>query len=94
MIFNKAQALISLCPTASFVMRNNDIEWNDTTQSCPTESELNVEIARLESEYNERLQRVLNTNVQKGDIVCHPFGHAHASAIHTHPSTVACVKSA
>lgn len=35
-------------------------------------------------EYNERLQRVLNTNVQKGDIVCHPFGHAHASASHTH----------
>jgi hypothetical protein len=54
MIFNKAQALISLCPTASFVMRNNDIEWNDTTQSCPTESELNVEIARLESEYNAK----------------------------------------
>jgi hypothetical protein len=51
MIFDKTKALISLRPTASFVMRNNEIEWKDATQSCPTESELNAEIIRLQSEY-------------------------------------------
>jgi hypothetical protein len=54
MIFDKAKALISLRPTASFVMRNNDIEWKDATQSCPTESELNAEIIRLQAEYDAK----------------------------------------
>ena len=54
MIFNKAQALISLCPTASFVMRNNEIEWKDATQACPTEAELNAEIIRLQAEYDAK----------------------------------------
>ena len=54
MIFDKAKALISLCPTASFVMRNDEIEWKDATQSCPTEAELNAEIIRLQSEYNTK----------------------------------------
>jgi glycosyltransferase involved in cell wall biosynthesis len=38
----------------------------------------------LYTEYNLRLKGLLETNVEPGDIVCHSFGHAHATAADTH----------
>jgi hypothetical protein len=45
-------ALISLCPTAKFVSRGDELEWHDTTQTQPTEAEITQEIARLQAEYD------------------------------------------
>jgi len=54
MIIDKAGALISLCPSAKWVVRGNDIEWHDTEQTQPTEAEINAEVARLRAEYDAK----------------------------------------
>jgi hypothetical protein len=47
----KMKAIQSLKPGASFVIRGDTVEWLDTMQVEPTESEINTEIARLQAEY-------------------------------------------
>lgn len=37
---------------------------------------------RLYTTYNARLASVLASAVERGDIVCHPFGHAHSGIAH------------
>lgn len=54
MIFDKAAALLSICPQASFVVIDNQIEWLDTNIPCPSDEEITVEINRLQSEYNSK----------------------------------------
>jgi len=44
---NKAQALQSLRPGAQWVLRGDDLEWMDTEQTQPTETEITAEVARL-----------------------------------------------
>lgn len=47
-------ALQSLRPGAQWVLIGNlysGLEWTDQVQSCPTEAEVNAEIARLDSIY-------------------------------------------
>lgn len=43
----KAKAIISLRPGAEWVMRGDDLEWLDQTQSRPTDAEIEAEVARL-----------------------------------------------
>lgn len=38
----------------------------------------------LYTEYNHLLRPLLEANVEPGDLVCHPFGFAHATAASTH----------
>lgn len=48
------KALISLRPNAVWILQGDDysgIEWLDTTQTKPTEAEINAEIVRLQAEY-------------------------------------------
>jgi hypothetical protein len=54
MRFDKSSALCSLRPTASFAVVNGEIQWFDTIQTQPTESELATEIVRLQAEYNNK----------------------------------------
>ena len=55
---NKANALQSLRPMAQWVLRGDDLEWLDTEQAQPTESEITAEVARLQAEYdNNEYQR-------------------------------------
>ena len=50
-------ALSSLRPKAQWILNGNTyagINWLDTEQSLPTESEINAEIARLQAEYDAK----------------------------------------
>jgi hypothetical protein len=53
-MIGKVEALLSLRPKAQWTLRGNDLEWVDTIQTEPTESEINAEIARLQAEYDAK----------------------------------------
>ena len=47
------QAIGLLRPGATFGIRNGDeLEWLDTTQTQPTQSEIDAEVIRLQAEYD------------------------------------------
>ena len=55
MIITKANAIISLLPTAEFVIRQNgEIEWIKTPSRELTDAEINAELARLQAEYDAK----------------------------------------
>jgi hypothetical protein len=57
-MITKADALQSLRLGAQWVLRGDDIEWLDTNQTQPTESEIEAEVSRLQAEYdNNEYQR-------------------------------------
>ena len=45
-------AVRSLRPTSDFMVRGNEIEWLDSSQVKPTQSEIDTELARLQAEYD------------------------------------------
>ena len=47
-------ALLSLRPSAKFVITGDTLEWLDTQQTQPTESEIQAEITRLQAEYDSK----------------------------------------
>ena len=47
-------AIQSLRPNAELVVRGSEIEWHDTTQTQPTEAEIDAEITRLQTEYDSQ----------------------------------------
>ena len=49
---NKINALMSLRPNAEWNMVGDTLEWLDTNQTQPTESEIQAEITRLQAEYD------------------------------------------
>jgi len=51
---NIADALQSLRPGAEWVVRGTEIEWLDSTQTQPTDAEIQAEITRLEAEYDAK----------------------------------------
>jgi hypothetical protein len=51
-IFDKIDGVNSLRPTADWSARNDVISWNDTTQTQPTDSEIQAEVTRLQEEYD------------------------------------------
>jgi len=58
MIYEKLEAIQSLKPKAEFVIRGDVIEWLDKVQTQPSDSEINAEITRLQTEYdNKKYQR-------------------------------------
>ena len=48
---HKSDAIRSLRPGAEWVLRGDTLEWLDTEQTQPTESEIQAEITRLEADY-------------------------------------------
>lgn len=44
-----AKALYSLRPGAEWSIREDQLEWLDQTQSCPTDAEIQAEIDRLQA---------------------------------------------
>lgn len=48
----KVTAIQSLRPNAEFSMKGNTIIWHDTNQTQPTDAEIETEITRLKTEYN------------------------------------------
>ena len=58
MIFTKVDALVSLKPNAEFAMVGGVLKWLDLKQTKPTDSEIDAELLRLQSEYlNNKYQR-------------------------------------
>jgi hypothetical protein len=56
-MITKEQALSSLRPNAQWIWRGHEydgLEWVDPSQTKPTESEINVEIARLQAEHDAK----------------------------------------
>ena len=51
-MIDKGTALKSLRPTSEWIMRDGELEWLDTKNSQPTESEIQAEITRLQAEYD------------------------------------------
>ena len=47
---NKIDAIRSLRPDSEWVLRGDVLEWMDSTQTEPTEAEIQTEIARLTAE--------------------------------------------
>ena len=53
-MINKTQALYSLRPGAEWTLRGDDLEWLDTKQTRPTDTQIAAEIIRLQAEYDEQ----------------------------------------
>jgi len=47
-------AIQSLRPKAELTIRGTEIEWHDTNQTQPTDSEIQAEILRLQAEYDSQ----------------------------------------
>jgi len=45
-------AMLSLRPTADYMVRVNELVWQDIEQTSPTQSEIDAEIIRLQAEYD------------------------------------------
>jgi hypothetical protein len=50
----KTDAIRSLRPNSEWVMRGDTLEWLDTEQTQPTESQIATELARLQAEYEAK----------------------------------------
>ena len=48
------ESLLSLAPTATWAIRDNELEWLDETQTQPTDAEITAEISRLQAEYDSK----------------------------------------
>ena len=50
----KTDAIRSLRPNSEWVMRGDTLEWLDTEQTQPSESQIATELARLQAEYEAK----------------------------------------
>ena len=48
------EAIQSLKPEASWVLRGDELEWLDSEQTEPTQSEIDAEVIRLQTEYDSQ----------------------------------------
>ena len=54
MIFDTFTTILSLRPNAKFSMTDGVVEWYDTEQTEPTQSEIDAEVIRLQAEYDSQ----------------------------------------
>ena len=66
-VFDLCDALTSLCPNASFTIKNGIVQWVNTPTYIPTETEIQAKIAELEAEEPMRLLR-LERNRKLADV--------------------------
>ena len=50
----KAEALVSLAPTAEWVLTGDTIRWDSTDIDQPSNAEIDTEIVRLDAEYDSQ----------------------------------------
>jgi len=48
------EAITSLKPNAQWVLRGDELEWLDTTQTEPTQAEIDAEVIRLQDIYDSQ----------------------------------------
>ena len=51
-MITKADAIQSLRPNSEWTMTGGVIDWLDSNTTCPTESEIQTELTRLQAEYD------------------------------------------
>lgn len=51
-MITKIDAILSLRPGSEFVIHDGVLDWHDTKQTQPTESEIQAELTRLQAEYD------------------------------------------
>jgi len=51
-MITRADAIASLRPDSEWTMTGDVIDWLDSNTTCPTESEIQAEITRLQTEYD------------------------------------------
>ena len=51
-MITKADAIQSLRPNSEWTMTGGVIDWLDSNTTCPTESEIQAELTRLQAEYD------------------------------------------
>ncbi len=57
-MIHTSDALQTLRPSARWALRGDELEWQDTTQTQPTDVEIQAEVLRLQAEYdNNQYQR-------------------------------------
>ena len=54
MIFDKGHALTSLRPNAIWSVVGDELEWLDTTQTQPSQTEITAEVTRLQGIYDSQ----------------------------------------
>jgi len=54
MSIKTTDALQSLKPKAEWVLRGDKLEWMDSEQTEPTQSEIDAEVIRLQAEYDAK----------------------------------------
>ena len=53
-MIDKIKAIQSLRPNSEWTMTGDVIDWLDSNTTCPTESEIQAEITRLQTEYDAK----------------------------------------
>jgi len=53
-MITKTDALLSLKPNAEWALRGETLEWLDAVQTEPTQSEIDAEVIRLQTEYDSQ----------------------------------------
>ena len=53
-MITRADAILSLRPNSEWTMTGDVIDWLDSNTTCPTESEIQAEITRLQTEYDAK----------------------------------------
>ena len=53
-MITKGDAIASLRPDSEWTMTGDVIDWLDSNTTCPTESEIQAEITRLQAEYDAK----------------------------------------
>jgi len=53
-MIDTTDALLSLKPKAEWTLRGSELEWHDTEQTEPTQSEIDAEVIRLQAEYDSQ----------------------------------------
>ena len=48
------KALKTLAPNAQWILRGDELEWLDDTQTQPSDSKITAEISRLQAEYDSK----------------------------------------
>jgi hypothetical protein len=76
---SKPDAIASLRPGAEWVLRGDDLEWLDQTETEPTEAEIQAELARLIAEQpcmsTIKVSNIQNASTSSGGIAIDTSGH-------------------
>jgi len=54
MTIDRADAIVSLCPNAQWIMRDDVLDWLDQTQTEPAQEAINLEVLRLQAIYDSQ----------------------------------------